>query len=154
MKKIIMVLFTLIFMCGCTQKETIPSFTFTMYYAEGCGYCEYAKEKFIPVLEDEFKEAITIEYVSLDTLEGENEYYQLVGYIDENGNEVEGLLEDTDYEVKECLNYPFFVVDEYYGFFGYDDFYNNEYIEDIYHALNDEPLTNLLSPGRFMFKDK
>ena len=94
MKKIkilLLCIFILLSGTGCAKQE-MKKFDFIMFYADWCGICEASKKNFIPLLEEEFKDQINIIYYDIDTDEGNEMYQYYVGYIDENQNEIDGLL--------------------------------------------------------------
>lgn len=131
--KIFLVLTLLLSLLGC--NETKQPFDFIMFYANWCPTCEGAKEKFIPKLEEEFKGQINIIYYDIDTSEGMKAYKEYVGYIDQDGNEVDGYLKDVDREFKELEQFPLFILKDHYGFFNWASIYNLDYIEDIKNVL-------------------
>lgn len=153
LKKILLCL--MLFVCGCERQKPkdveIEPFTITFYYFEHCSYCEAAKKYFVPEVEKEFGDAVTFEYFSLDTLEGENAYKELMGY-DVHGEYIEGKLKDVSMDIVSEIQGPLFVIGDYYAFLGYEKAYNDAYIEDIHKALAHQPLGNIVSEGRFEFK--
>jgi len=142
MKKIVALLLSMICLFGCTQ-QSYPKFTVKMFYANWCGNCEGAKKQFIPRLEEEFGEAVTIEYYDIDSYEGYKAYFEIVE-----------SLENIDEELTKDTNVPFFVIEDRYAFFGCTTSFIDEYILDIKASLKGEALSEKMSPGRFYFKEK
>ena len=62
-------------------------------------------------------------------------YKEYVGYIDQDGNEVDGYLKGVDREFKELEQFPLFILKDHYGFFNWASIYNLDYIEDIKNVL-------------------
>lgn len=154
LKKILLCLILLV--CGCEKQKSkdveVEPFTITFYYLEYCSYCEAAKKYFVPEVEKEFGDAVTFEYVSLDTVEGETAYIELMGH-EENGEYIEGKLKDVPKEViDEGVQGPLFVIEDDYAFLGYDKAYHAAYIEDMYKAFSNQELGNIVSEGRYVFK--
>ena len=154
MKKIkilLLCIFILLSGTGCAKQE-MKKFDFIMFYADWCGICEASKKNFIPLLEEEFKDQINIIYYDIDTDEGNEMYQYYVGYIDENQNEIDGLLKDVDYEFKELPQFPLFIVDGKYGFFNWIIRYNENFVEDIKKALNNEKIDTSIYDVIYFFE--
>ena len=135
-----LLIFSILFMFfGCNKKEE-KTFDFIMIYANWCPTCEAAKEKFIPKLEEQFGEKINIFFYDIDTQEGMEVYKKYIGYIDENGNEVNGLLKDVDLEFKEVEQFPLFIVDGYYAFFNWASAYNDALVTDVKNILEGQEI--------------
>lgn len=137
--KLLLIFSILLTIFGCSNNEK-EKFDFIMLYAKWCPTCEAAKEKFLPRLEEEFGNQINIILYDIDTKEGMDVYKKYIGYIDEKGNEVAGLLKDVDLEFKEVEQFPLFIVDGYYAFFNWASAYNDALVTDIKNILEEKDI--------------
>lgn len=142
MKKMIKTLLALslvLLLVGCKKTQVQP-FTLQLFYYDTCSRCNAFKESALPDLRHEFGEALTIEYYNLDSEEGLNKYNEVIQNLDQF---------DQEY-YKET---PLIVIDQHFAVVGYNgQKENEELIKEIKRSLNNEPLGDYFTMGRYKFK--
>ncbi len=146
MKKIFTIIMVIL-LTGCSSgndKEVVdyPDIHIEYYYVDGCGMCEAFSTEGIPILEEEFGDALTITRYSMDDAQTKQAYDDSLANID-----VEQFDTGDYYGLA-----PLIIVD---GEFAKLGIYAGEYDElanDIKRAINDEPLGEDLEYDRALFK--
>ena len=134
MKKLIIFLFILL--SGCTPKENRPV-KITVYYIEGCGYCDTFKEYATDYLNKTFSD-LTIEYLDLDDEEVLQKYDEMLTHLD-------------SFDEKEYKSTPLIVYEPYFVISGYEKGEEKYLANDIIHVLNGEELSDDLKEYRWEF---
>lgn len=119
-------------------KEAYPSFTVKFFYLNDCGHCNAFETYTIPLLENEFDEAITIEYYDMDEQENIDLYHEICSKL-------------YFYDLSYVEDVPFFVMDGKFALLGYSSGEEKELVRDIQKALKNEPLGERLSGYRWEF---
>lgn len=144
------------------QMSTEP-FTLQVFYSQTCPKCKKLRENFIPALQAQLGDQVTILEHDIDLQESVDLFYEYAGLYDWTSQQwsIEGKLKGVPIDAlcnedkTECgITYiPFVIVGEMYAFFGYDDEYMEEYVEDVLLALKGESLSDgYTKVGRFKFK--
>lgn len=139
--KLLLALFIFITMSGCqSQKKDYPEFTLKLFYYDTCSACNAFKQNALPQLREEFKESMIVEYYNLDLEEGQTAYLDIIDQ-----------LEDFDQEY--LYQTPLVVLDQKWAILGYNGASETEeLIKEIQRSLNNEPLGDYYTMGRYLFK--
>lgn len=173
MKKISKIFFILLFIfTGCkstTSQEVIEEskepFVMQIFYSQTCPRCKSLKENLVPALQKEFGDQISFLEHDIDFQESIDLYYEYTGIYDwqlqewTKETQLLGMPTDAlcnDDKSKCAITWiPFVVVGDMYAYFGYDNAYLDEYIEDMHLALQNQSLTDgELKVGRYYIIDE
>ncbi|WP_041139118.1 hypothetical protein [Beduini massiliensis] len=141
-KKIYLILcaFLVLISVGCTHKQTYPRFTLKLFYYDSCSRCTAFKNSALPAIRAAFDNNFDIEYYNLDDDNGQAVYQDIVDQL-------------IDFDQEYYGETPLVVIDEAFAILGYNGSKEDqELIKEIKRALNNEPLGNYYSMGRYQFK--
>ncbi len=136
--------------------ESQEPFTVHLFYSKTCPHCKQMRENFIPMVEADFKDLVTIELHDIDEAESMELFDHYIGQYDpETGEWVKtGVLQDVDPD-SALGDYlvPLFVVEGGYAFMGYTDSLKESYLQDLHLYRQNRPLSGGdVAKGRWLFK--
>lgn len=144
MKKIICLmlsLFIVLSITGCTPKKEYEHFTLKFYYYDSCGTCTSFKNNAIPALREEFDNNFTIEYYNLDLDSSVVDYQNTINKL-------------VDFEYEHFLETPMIVLNNSWALIGYNGTSENkEIINEIKRSLDGMPLGSYFTMGLYIFKE-
>lgn len=137
---LLLCLFLLFLSTGCRHEQTYQRFTLKLFYYDSCSRCTAFKNSALPAIREAFNNNFDIEYHNLDNEDAQVLYQEIVNQL-------------VDFDQEYYGETPFIVIDEAFAILGYNgNQEDSELIKEIKRALNNEPLGNYYSIGRFEFK--
>lgn len=158
MKKIVILGLILSLLTGCLRKQETPpqAFTIHLFTSDTCSYCKQLKEELIPLIEEKYQGFVSINDYNIDTKEHLELYDSYVGLYNPDTKvwDLEGKLKGVDKDSASYKRYvPLFVLEGYYGFIGYTEGIEDQYLEDMARAFAHQKLTQgPCAIGRFEFR--